>query len=77
MKHYLPIEKAARPVTGKVIVDSWWICHPERGLLFVGRGWDPQCNSSKIVVEHLRAGLYEYHEVVFVPLVFLANVGVK
>jgi len=57
-----------------VIRDSYWAMHPERGLVFYGRGKGiehdaPQCNRNQSITEMLAHKLYPWAEVKFVPLV--------
>lgn len=60
------------PDDGQTVVRSrWWIEHPEKGLV-VWRGFSPQCNSNKILVERL-SEMYpwakvNYYEIAFVHI---------
>jgi hypothetical protein len=52
-------------------LDSWWVVHPEKGLVFYGEGYGhPQCNRSKELSERLcpEWGTIKFFERVLVPL---------
>lgn len=62
------------PKSGQtVVVDKWWVTHPEKGLP-VFRGCSPQCNDNEAITRHL-AEMYDWAEVRFVPVAFVSYGG--
>lgn len=75
--HYVPEEVAARPTTGEVIVNNWWIVHPEKGLAFYQghtNDYSPQCNRDRNVADHIQPRLHPDSEVRQVPQVYIVSV---
>ena len=58
------------PIDGAtVFCDRWWVKHPDKGLV-VWRGFSPQCNTIRNVVERI-AKLYPWAVVEFVPVAYV------
>jgi hypothetical protein len=60
--HFLPVVEATSPFSGtyfRLIRDSWWIVHPERGLVFFKRPHypngmgAPQCNPNEMIARKM------------------------
>lgn len=74
--YYLPFEEAETPRSGEVIVDHWWIVHPEHGVAHLGTGeryCTPLCNMHEVIVRRIAKNSYPDHEVRQLPLVFLGH----
>lgn len=69
---YVKIETASQPISGlnECIKDSWWMHHPERGLIFYDKQMSPQCNKNKLISEMVQKRLYPWADIVFVPFVY-------
>ncbi len=78
---HVPLAVATTPKTGPCLCDHWWSVHPEKGLAFWAQltGYarseepSPQCNRSESTARLLTAKLHPGHEVVFLPVVYLAH----
>lgn len=68
--HFLSITSAISPISGtysRLVQDSWWIVHPNRGLVFFkhphyrnGMG-APQCNPNELITRKLAETIaYEF-----------------
>lgn len=73
---FIPLEGLTTPKTGKqVMVDYWWVVHPEKGAAFHQRGRykSPQCNQDKTVTDYLFEKMYadQGMEVRLIPMAFL------
>ena len=68
---FVPLEQAIIPPSGLIehIKDRWWAVHPNKGLIFWGKGQSPQCNSNKDIAERIFV-IYPWAEVKFIPSVF-------
>lgn len=75
---YVPIDEASKPATGEVIVNNYWMFHPEKGIMFFyGHGTRPypQCNPDKKVSEIIKKKpVYEDCDIVHVPSVYMSNI---
>jgi hypothetical protein len=72
---WLSLEDAKKPQDGEVLVDRWWIYHPEKGLLFVrfpGNWFAAQCNRDKRVTDKIHDSLYKDLGVCYMAEVYLA-----
>ena len=68
---YLSLEEAQTPRDGAlVMVDRWWSCHPEKGLIF-WRRYSPQCNTNERINKKLTAQLYPWAEAQFMHVVYV------
>lgn len=67
---FIPRDKASTPPPGLIrhIKDSWWIVHPEKGVVFF-KQHSPQCNRNKEITRRI-AAMYPWAEVRFIPSVF-------
>lgn len=73
---FLPETEATKPTKGQFfrrVVDSWWVVHPEKGLVFYGKHFrSPQCNLNEAITRKLSDGMYEFpHEVKFIELAWV------
>ena len=69
--YFLSLEEAATPSNyAQVIMDHWWIVDPEKGLMFFGRGYAPQCNSNQKIAESI-AKIHPTCEVKHLELVYV------
>lgn len=75
---YVPIDVAAKPMTGHAWVNYWWLCDKDKGLMW----WygmtmsdvKPQCNPDRAVVDNMLTRLgHDNCVAVFVPVVFEAH----
>jgi hypothetical protein len=73
-------QKFAAPGRGdaEVILHSWWVIHPEKGLAFARdhngqskRFCHPQCNPSEIVAKKLQQKIYPSLQVRFEDVVYV------
>ena len=71
---FLPVTAATNPANGmyRCIKDSWWIAHPDKGLIFY-RKHSPQCNANEEIARRLKEKLYPWAEVVHMPFVFVES----
>jgi len=80
----LPLDVATTPKNGEVIVDSWWVVHPEQGIvLYTHSGTtddskgrrpmfcSPQCNQDQRITDHFVETMYPFAEARQIPAVFL------
>ncbi len=77
--HYVPIEAASKPANGEVLVNYWWITHPEREEILFWRQHPraelkAQANQNESITRTLISKLYQMHRATFVPAVYLASV---
>ena len=74
---FIPLRDLITPPTGiiKHIKDSYWVCCPEEGLLFVrlnqSKELIEQCNANESIAVRVRDMMYPTLDVKFVPSVFL------
>ncbi|MCV9963892.1 hypothetical protein OIU34_18610 [Pararhizobium sp. BT-229] len=75
---HVPLDLIQTPKTGECLVDRYWMVHPERGALYVFDEGSPYhtdcvreaCNMNEEIV---RRFLQKDHEVVKIPVAFLAH----
>jgi hypothetical protein len=75
---FVPLEELQKPKTGyEVLVDFWWIVHPDKGAVFYQRNiqkknlGSPQCNRDKNVTELVHSRLYTDMEIRQIPLAYI------
>jgi hypothetical protein len=75
---FMPIEIATRPPSGIIehIKDSWWVAHPEKGIVWHYTGKyksfetsSPQCNANKNIAIRF-CEPYPWATILFLPSVF-------
>jgi hypothetical protein len=78
---HVAIDEVVKPVDGEVLTNRYWCVHPVKGLAFWDRGGvgsfdldrlSPQCNSSKVVSDHL-VKMHPDHLVQKVSAVYIGN----
>jgi hypothetical protein len=70
---YISFDEAAKPRDGEVMVDRWWVVHPDKGLAVHGEG-ALQCNTNGSLPQRLAKAYGAPHEVRFFPIAFVGNI---
>lgn len=67
---FYPLSKATTMRSGQCYIDTYWISHPQKGLLFVETHNTvvKQCNSDVRVLEHMLKQYDNYQELKIVKL---------
>ncbi len=69
--YFVPLAKATVPPAGLIehIQDMWWVMHPEKGVVYFGKGRSAQCNINEGLTRRL-AAMYPWAEIKYIPSVF-------
>jgi hypothetical protein len=76
---YVPESVCAVPETGYAWANNWWLCDPERGVLFYAHSLLSndrvvgQCNPDKRIIEHRIERDYTNCVAKWLPVVFEAH----
>lgn len=72
----VPLDVLVTPRNGETMIDRWWTA-TEDGVLFYRapqrRGWSPQCNTNRVVVDRGIEKMYPGAEAIFVPVAFVGE----
>lgn len=68
---YVSLDEASQPRDGEVLINRWWVTHPDKGLAFYGPARIPQYHHNQMIAKVLCERLYPGHVVVQVPAVFV------
>ena len=73
-RFFVPFEKAKTLSDGvfEHLENRWWVCCPERGILYHnhGHGFTPQCHRDEDMARRLYQKIYPDLEIRFLPSVF-------
>lgn len=76
---YVPVDIAIIPATGHAVVDNWWLCDIDKGLMWWTTAFNmtdvtPQCNPDRAVIDYrIKSANYTNVVAMFVPVVFNAH----